>query len=85
MDEAPPTVTSRTGPEPVDENRGFEFGPLDVVFAVLTLPLLFWALMYAVTGQEQMFATRAGRMRIYLVLLAVEVVLVAALVWWFTR
>jgi hypothetical protein len=69
----------------IDESQEFGFGPLDVVLGVLTLPLLFWALMYAVTGHERLYATRAARLRLYLVLLAVEVVLVAAIVWWVAR
>lgn len=73
---------SRTGPEPHDESQGLEFGAVDIIFATLTLPLLFWALMYAVTGQEQLYATRRGRMRIYLVLLAIEAIIVLGIVWW---
>jgi hypothetical protein len=79
----PPVV--RTGPQPVDEARGLDFGPLDIVFATLTLPLLFWALMYAVTGHEEMYATRQGRMRVYIVLLVLEVLIVALIAWWLLR
>jgi hypothetical protein len=67
--------------ETIDKSQEFGFGPLDVVFGVLTLPLLFWALMYAVTGHERLYATRAARMKLYLVLLAIEVVLAAVIVW----
>lgn len=68
----------------VDESKDFDIGPLDWVLGFLTMPLLFWALMYAVTGGEGMFATRAGRYRLYAVLLALEVLIVLGLVWWFT-
>lgn len=66
----------------VDESRDFDLGVVDVVLGILTLPLLFWALMYAVTGAEHVVATRSARMRLYLVLLAIEVVIAVALVWW---
>jgi hypothetical protein len=66
----------------VDEARDFDIGPLDWVLALLTFPLLFWVLMYAVTGGEAIFATRRARYRLYAVLLAIEVVLVVGLVWW---
>lgn len=67
-------------------SRGYEIGAIDVVLGILTFPLLFWALMYAVTGHEQLYATRAGRMRVYRVLLVIEVVFVAAAAaWWYTR
>ncbi len=69
----------------VDESRDLDIGPLDWVLAVLTMPLLFWALMYAVTGGEGMFATRQARYRLYAVLLGLELVIAAVLVWWFTR
>ena len=72
-------------PIDVDESRDFDIGPLDVVLGILTLPLLFWALMYAVTGAERIVATRAARYRLYAVLLALEVVIAAAIVWWVTR
>ena len=71
--------------QPIDEGADFGFGPLDIVLGVLTLPLLFWALMYAVTGHERLYATRAARLRLYGVLLAIEVVLVLAIVLWVTR
>jgi hypothetical protein len=71
--------------ETIDESSEFGFGALDVILGIATLPLLFWALMYAVTGHERMYATRAARLRLYLVLLAIEAVLVVALVWWLTR
>ncbi|MCB0880451.1 MAG: hypothetical protein KDC46_15890 [Thermoleophilia bacterium] len=69
----------------IDERDGFDIGPVDWVLAFLTMPLLFWALMYAVTGGEGIFATRAARYRLYAVLLVLEVLIVALLVWWFTR
>jgi hypothetical protein len=71
--------------ETIDESSEFGFGALDVILGIVTLPLLFWALMYAVTGHERMYATRAARLRLYLVLLAIEAVLVVTLVWWLTR
>ena len=79
MDEQRPQTTT------IDESQEFGFGPLDVVLGIVTLPLLFWALMYAVTGHERLYATRPARMKLYLVLLAIEVVLVAAIIWWVTR
>lgn len=69
-------------PPVVDESADIDFGPLDVVFGLLTLPLLFWALMYAVTGAEGMVATRRARMKLYLWLLAAELAIVAVLLWW---
>jgi hypothetical protein len=73
------------GSESIDESGDFGFGAVDVLFAILTLPLLFWALMYAVTGHEQLYATRAGRMRVYLLLLAIEVVIAAIVGYWIAR
>jgi hypothetical protein len=70
---------------PVDESHDFDIGPVDVVLGILTMPLLFWVLMYAVTGGEGMFATRGARYRLYAWLLAIEVVLVAGIVLWLTR
>ena len=72
-------------PIEVDETRDFDIGPLDVVLGILTLPLLFWALMYAVTGAERIVATRSARYRLYVVLLVLEAVIAALLVWWFSR
>ena len=69
----------------LDEAHDLDIGPLDWILGVLTMPLLFWALMYAVTGGEGMFATRAARYRLYAVLLVLEVLIALALVWWFTR
>lgn len=68
----------------LDESRDLDIGPLDWVLGALTLPLLFWALMYAVTGGEGMFATRRGRYRLYAVLLAIEVLVATCLAWWIT-
>lgn len=77
---------SRRGtPINVDESRDFDIGPIDVVLGVLTFPLLLWVLQYAFTGSERIVATRASRYRLYAVLLVIEVVIVAALVWWFRR
>lgn len=83
MDEQP--ASGAYVPPVVDEASDIDLGPLDIVFGILTLPLLFWALMYAVSGNEAMYATRAGRMKVYLVLLAIEIVLVLGIVWWFMR
>ncbi len=79
-------VDSRQGtPITVDESRDFDIGVLDVVLAILTLPLLFWALMYAVTGAERIVATRGERYRLYAALLALEVMIAGAIAWWVTR
>lgn len=80
-----PDTTDPYVPPVVDEASDIDLGPLDIVFGILTLPLLFWALMYAVSGNEAMYATRARRMKVYLVLLAIEVVMIAGIVWWFMR
>ena len=72
-------------PPVVDEEADLNFGAVDIVLGILTLPLLFWALMYAVSGNEAMYATREARMRVYLILLAMEIALVALGIWWFTR
>lgn len=72
-------------PVDIDESRDFDFGPFDVVGAVLTLPLIFWVLMWAVTGSERIVATRPARYRLYAVLLVLEVAIAAAIAWWVTR
>lgn len=76
-----------TGPtsDRIDESQDIDLGPADYILGVITLPLLFWATLYAVTGHERLYATREARLRLYLWLLALEVVLVAVAVWWFTR
>jgi hypothetical protein len=74
-----PTPSPRFG---IDESRDFDIGPLDWLLATLTMPLLFWVLMYAVTGGERILATRAARYRLYAALLGVEVLIVAAVIWW---
>ncbi|MCW2926723.1 MAG: hypothetical protein JWM86_691 [Thermoleophilia bacterium] len=84
MDETPRTPTSYVPPV-VDESRDWDIGPVDIVLGVLTFPLLMWVLQYAFTGSERIVATRASRLRLYLVLLVVEALLVAALVLWITR
>lgn len=66
-------------PAELDDSRDFEVGAADIVLGGLTLPLLPWALMYAVTGHERLYATRRGRMRVYVVLLAVEVIIAVAI------
>ena len=65
----------------VDESRDLDIGPLDIVFGILTFPLLMWVLQYAVTGSERVVATRPARYRLYAVLLATAVALAAAIVW----
>jgi hypothetical protein len=65
----------------IDESQDLDIGAVDIVLGVITLPLLFWAALYAVSGHERLYATRAARLKLYLVLLAVEVVLVLAIVW----
>jgi hypothetical protein len=72
-------------PALAEEPLGLDLGPSDIVFGVLTLPLLPWALMYAVTGHEELYATRAGRMRVYVVLLVLEVLIIALIAWWLLR
>lgn len=74
----------RTG-EHIDESSDLDLGAVDVVLSALTLPLLFWVAMYAVTGHERLYATREARLRLYLLLLGIEAVLVTAAAWWFTR
>lgn len=66
----------------LDESRDLDIGALDWVLGIATMPLLFWVLMYAVTGGEWIFATRSSRYRLYCVLLAVELVVAVALAWW---
>jgi hypothetical protein len=72
-------------PIDVDESRDWDIGAADIVLAILTFPLLMWVLQYAFTGSERVVATRGARYRLYAVLLVIEVVIAAALVWWFTR
>jgi len=69
-------------PPVVDEGSGIDLGPMDVVFGILTLPLLFWALMYAVSGAERIVATPRARMKLYLWLLGIELVIAAVVLWW---
>lgn len=77
---------ARSYPEPVvDEGGELALGRRDVVFGILTLPLLFWVMMYAVTGAERLYATPAARMRVYLWLLAAELLVAAAVAGWFLR
>ena len=76
----PMNEVPRPYPEPVvDESRDFDIGAVDVVLGILTLPLLFWALMYAVTGAERMVATRQARLKLYAVLLVLEALIVGAI------
>ncbi|MEO6867415.1 MAG: hypothetical protein ABI200_05290 [Gaiellales bacterium] len=77
-------TTPLTGHE-WDDHADYEFGPLDIVLGLLTAPLLFWALMYAVTGHQAVYATRASRLRLYLLLLAIEIVMAAGVLWWVFR
>jgi len=68
-------------PEPVvDEESELQLGIRDVIFGLLTLPLLFWVMMYAVTGHERLYATPRARIRLYLAILAVEVLVALAVV-----
>lgn len=78
MEPTPPPTTT------IDESQGLDIGAADIVLGLITLPLMFWATLYAVSGHERIYATRAARLRLYLVLLAVEVLLVALIAWWFT-
>jgi hypothetical protein len=64
----------------VDDAHDFDLGLVDVVLGLLTMPLLFWVLMYAVTGAEHILATRRARIRLYMILLAIELAMVAAIV-----
>lgn len=74
----PPTTT-------IDESQDLDIGAVDIVLGIVTLPLLFWAALYAVSGHERLYATRSARLRLYVVLLTIEAGLGAALVWWITR
>ncbi|MBC7462096.1 MAG: hypothetical protein H7287_12095 [Thermoleophilia bacterium] len=64
-------------PPVVDESKGFDIGPLDIILGVLTLPLLLFAIQYAVSGSESVIATPKARLKLFAVLLSVEVVAVA--------
>jgi hypothetical protein len=70
--------------ETIDESADLDIGAVDIVLGIITLPLLFWATLYAVSGHERIYATRAARLRLYLILLPIEILIVAALVWWVT-
>lgn len=72
-------------PPVVDESRDLQLGWQDAVFGFLTLPLLFWALMYAVSGAEQWVATPRARMKLYGVLLALELLIVLVIAFMVTR
>lgn len=67
-------------PPVVDESRDFHFGIQDAIFAFLTFPLLMWFAQYAFSGSERLVATPRARMKLYLILLAVEL-LIALVVW----
>ena len=72
-------------PPVVDESRDIEFWWGDVVLGIITLPLLFWAMMYAVTGGEKMVATRKARLKLYAVLLVLEALIAAFVIYAVTR
>lgn len=69
----------------VDDSRDLDIGPLDILLGALTFPLLLWVLQYAFTGSEKVIATRRARYRLYTVLLAVELLVVALAAWWLVR
>lgn len=73
------------GSETIDESQDLHIGPVDIVLGIITLPLLFWATLYAVSGHERIYATPQARLRLYLLLLALEAIIVLVAVWWFTR
>lgn len=70
-------MEQQRGSETIDESLDLDLGPVDVVLGIITLPLLFWATLYAVSGHERIYATREARLRLYRFLLAIEVVIVA--------
>ena len=74
-------MDTNRGSETIDESQDLDIGPVDIVLGLLTLPLLFWATLYAVSGHERIYATRAARLKLYLVLLAIEIVIVLGIVW----
>ncbi|MCW2949157.1 MAG: hypothetical protein JWN41_170 [Thermoleophilia bacterium] len=77
--DAPSTSDASYVPPLVDESKGVDLGPLDIVLGVLTLPLLLFAIQYAVSGSEALLATRAARLKVYGVLLTVELIVAAAI------
>jgi hypothetical protein len=79
------TASPTYAPPVVDESRDIEFWWVDVVLGIITLPLLFWALMYAVTGAEKIVATREARLKLYGVLLVLEAIIAAIIVYAVTR
>lgn len=72
-------------PPVIDESRHFDIGPLDIILGVLTLPLLLFAIQYAVSGSESLLATPKARLKVFAVLLTVEVVAVAIILFFVLR
>ena len=70
-------VSSSYVPPVVDESKDLDIGPVDVILGILTLPLFLFTIQYAVSGSESLLATRRARLRVFAVLLAVEVIAVA--------
>lgn len=67
-------------PPVVDESRDFQFGWQDAVLGFLTFPLLIWTFQYAFSGSEKIVATPQARLKLYGILLAIEV-LIALVIW----
>jgi ABC-type transport system involved in cytochrome c biogenesis permease component len=63
----------------------YGIGTRDWILGILTFPLLLWVLMFAVTGMDGWLQRPASRLRLYLVLLALEAALVALVVWMVVR
>jgi hypothetical protein len=80
MDSEPlPTKSTSYVPPVVDEARDFDIGPLDIILGVLTLPLLLFAIQYAVSGSEKLLATPQARLKVYGVLLVLEAIILAVI------
>lgn len=56
----------------------------DIVLGIATAPIFMFVIMFAVTGADHYFRTPGQRLRWYAGMLAIEVVVVASIVWWFT-
>lgn len=80
MSDSPQPGSEYYVPPVVDETRDFHLGWQDAVFGFLTFPLLIWTFQYAFSGSEKIIATPRARMKLYMVLLAIEVAM-AAIIW----
>ena len=81
-------MNEQQGYEPIEEiydpadQVDRQLGVADWILGALTLPLLLWVLMFMTTGNQHMLDTPRQRMKLYAVLLAIELVVAALAVAW---